>query len=97
MKGIISLSFLMAIILFPELALAADPPGTESMAGALLSFMTQGTVAISIGAIVLAIIGYRVMAGRATWEDAVKFVVGSILVYGATALVLWIIGLVQKG
>ena len=98
MKGKIE-SFISFAVLFllSGVAFAAAPPGTESVASNILSFMTQGTVAISIGAIVLAIVGYRVMTNKASWEDAVKFVIGSILVYGAAAIVLWLVGYITKG
>lgn len=88
--------FAAFVTLFPELALAADPPGTKSTAQAILHFLTQGEVAMSFGGIILAVVGYRMWANKATWEDALKFIFASILVYASPIIIIWLVTLIRK-
>lgn len=97
LKNVLFLMVSFAILMMPELALAADPPGTKNFAKAVLEFLSTGSTALLAGTIMLAILGYKVWRGTAELEDAVKFAIGAMLVYGAAAVIAWIMTKIRTG
>jgi len=96
-KTTLFLMLSFAILMMPELALAADPPGTKNFAKAVLEFLSTGSTALLAGTIMLAILGYKVWRGTSEMEDAVKFAIGAMLVYGAAAIMAWTMTKIQGG
>lgn len=78
---------LLAAAMLPELALAAPWDG---MATQVLAIFTSGlTRTIAIIAVIAC--GIAAIAGKLSWDWAIKIVVGVVLIFGATSLVDYLI------
>jgi len=78
---------LFAAAMLPDLALAAPWDG---MATQILAIFTSGlTRTIAIIAVIAC--GIAAIAGKLSWDWAIKIVVGIVLIFGATALVDYLI------
>lgn len=78
---------LFAVAMLPELALAAPWDG---MATQVLAIFTGGlTRTIAIVAVIAC--GIAAIAGKLSWDWAIKIVVGIVLIFGAAAIVDYMI------
>lgn len=78
---------LAALILAPELAMAAP---WDSVATSVLGIFTGGlTRTIAIIAVIAC--GIAAIAGKLSWDWAIKIVVGIVLIFGSATLVDYVI------
>lgn len=87
-----SISFLMMmalgfITLMPEVAMAAP---WDTAATKVLTIFTGG-LARTLAIISVVACGIAAMAGKLSWEWAIKIIVGIVLIFGATAIVDFVI------
>lgn len=61
----------------------------------VVDLLTSG-IARSVAIIGIAVLGYMAWAGKLTWEKAIQFIIGIILVFGGATLVDILIGAVGK-
>lgn len=82
-----AITFVALLAIVPELASAAPWDG---MATQILSIFTSGlTRTIAIIAVIAC--GIAAIAGKLSWDWAIKIVVGVVLIFGSTALVDYMI------
>ena len=83
----IALTGFIAVARMPELAMAAPWDGTATQ---VLSIFTSGlTRTFAIIAVIAC--GIAAIAGKLSWDWAIKIVVGIVLIFGATAIVDYLI------
>ena len=81
--GVIAFAFV------PELAFAAGGPW-DSGANAVLAIFTGGmTRTLAIIAVICC--GIAAVAGKLSWDWAIKIIVGIVLIFGSTAIVDYVI------
>lgn len=76
-----------ALAFMPEMALAAPWDGA---ANKILEIFTGG-LARTIAIIAVIACGIAAMAGKLSWDWAIKIVIGIVLIFGATAIVDYVI------
>jgi len=91
-KLLFTLSFLM-MAMSADVALAASGP-IEQGVDWILELLTSG-IARSVAIIGIAVLGYMAWAGKLTWEKAIQFIIGIVLVFGGATLVDLLIGTVS--
>lgn len=85
--GIMTFLVISAFALIPEMAMAAP---WDSAASSVLSIFTGGlTRTIAIVAVIAC--GIAALAGKLSWDWAIKIVLGIVLIFGAAAIVDYII------
>lgn len=85
--GIMTFLVISAFALIPEMAMAAP---WDSAASSVLSIFTGGlTRTIAILAVIAC--GIAALAGKLSWDWAIKIVLGIVLIFGAAAIVDYII------
>lgn len=70
-------------------AQVGSPQGSGPIAGAVnwvLAVMT-GPIAISVGVIAVAFVGFMMLTGRLNWKHGLTVLVGLFIVFGAPAIV----------
>lgn len=78
---------LCSFLLMPEIALAAP---WDSAAQKVLDIFTGGlTRTLAIIAVIAC--GIAAMAGKLSWEWAIKIIIGIVLIFGAAAIVDYVI------
>jgi len=80
-----------AVALMPGLALAAP---WDSAASNVLAIFTGG-LARTIAIIAVIACGIAAVAGKLSWDWAIKIIIGLVLIFGATAVVDYIISAVR--
>ena len=84
---------LWCIALVPELAYAGP---LEDGIDWLVELLTNG-IARSVAIVALAVLGYMAFAGKLTWENAIKFMLGVVLIFGSATLVDTFTGAIGGG
>lgn len=85
--GLTAVAALAAVALMPEMAIAAP---WDSAATSVLSIFTGG-LARTIAIIAVIACGIAAMAGKLSWDWAIKIIVGIVLIFGAASIVDFII------
>lgn len=81
----------VAVSMAPELALAgAGGNPWDSMGASVLQIFTGGLTR-TIAIITVIACGIAAMAGKLSWDWAIKIIVGIVLIFGATAIVDYLI------
>jgi len=87
LKKIAAVAVIGAIAIAPEVAMAAP---WDTMGDNVLAIFTGGlTRTIAIIAIIAS--GIAALAGKLSWDWAIKIVVGIVLIFGGTAIVDYLI------
>ncbi|WP_431153278.1 TrbC/VirB2 family protein [Acidovorax facilis] len=73
------------LILIPEAAMAASDPW-DNAANKVLEIFTGG-LARTIAIIAVIACGITALAGKLSWDWAIKIIIGIVLIFGAPALV----------
>jgi type IV secretion system protein VirB2 len=94
-------SYFVFAALTAEQALAqvGSPQGSGPFAAAVnwvLGIMT-GPIAISIGVIAVAFVGFMMLTGRLNWKHGLTTLVGLFIIFGAPAIVAGIRGAANVG
>lgn len=81
----------VAVSMAPELALAGGGGNPwDSMGASVLQIFTGGLTR-TIAIITVIACGIAAMAGKLSWDWAIKIIVGIVLIFGATAIVDYLI------
>lgn len=87
LKKIAAVAVIGAVAIAPEIAMAAP---WDTMGDNVLAIFTGGlTRTIAIIAIIAS--GIAALAGKLSWDWAIKIVVGIVLIFGGTAIVDYLI------
>lgn len=78
---------LMAVSIAPDVAMAAP---WDSAASSILSIFTSGLTR-TIAIIAMIALGIAALAGKLSWDWAIKIIIGIVLIFGSTAIVDYII------
>ena len=85
--GVIGVLTVGAFALMPEIAMAAP---WDSAASSVLAIFTGG-LARTLAIIAVIACGIAAVAGKLSWDWAIKIIVGIVLIFGATAIVDYVI------
>lgn len=79
------------------MALVPAQPGPSALSAALqwMAGLLTGSLATSIGVIAIAGVGFAMLAGRVSWRDGARVVVGCFVLFGAGTLSSGLIGLAR--
>ncbi|CAA9890774.1 Conjugal transfer protein (fragment) [Candidatus Methylobacter favarea] len=87
MNSVMAIMGIFALALIPDIAMAAP---WDSTATKVLEIFTGGmTRTIAIIAVIAC--GIAAMAGKLSWDWAIKIIVGIVLIFGAAAIVDYVI------
>lgn len=81
----IFLAFIAILMFFPETAMAASEPW-DNAANKVLEIFTGG-LARTIAVIAVIACGIAALAGKLSWDWAIKIIIGIVLIFGAPAIV----------
>jgi len=84
---------LLLFLLLPSLAWAGP---IEDGIDWLLELLTSG-IARSVAIIAITVLGYMAWAGKLTWEKALQWMLGIVLVFGGAAIVDAFTGSIGSG
>ena len=87
------LFLLIIVLLLPNISYAGP---IEDGIDWLLELLTDG-IARSVAIVALAVLGYMAFAGKLTWESAIKFMLGIVLIFGSATLVDTFVGAIGGG
>lgn len=90
------LAAFVTMFMTPGLALAQDPQGSGPIVGALawLQGTLLGTVATTVAVMAVAAIGFMMLTGRMNWRFGATVIIGVFILFGASAIVAGIQGVV---
>ncbi len=84
-----SLSALLAALLFPTAAFAQDPAGSGPIVGALgwMQGTLLGSVATAVAVMAVAAVGFMMLTGRMNWRFGATVILGTFILFGAASIV----------
>jgi len=85
--GVIGVFVIGSFALAPQLAMAAP---WDSAASSVLAIFTGG-LARTLAIIAVIACGIAAVAGKLSWDWAIKIIVGIVLIFGATSIVDYVI------
>ena len=84
-------AFALALVMLPEVAWAGAP--WETAADGVLAIFTGG-LSRTIAIIAVIACGIAALAGKLSWDWAIKIIVGIVLIFGSAAFVDFIVAAV---
>jgi type IV secretory pathway VirB2 component (pilin) len=86
-------AFALALVMMPEVAWAGGAAPWETAADGVLAIFTGG-LSRTIAIIAVIACGIAALAGKLSWDWAIKIIVGIVLIFGSAAFVDFIVAAV---
>jgi type IV secretion system protein VirB2 len=98
MQRIACLSAAWVVASQEAFAQAGGPAGSGPIVGAVrwVQESALGPVATGVAVIAVAVVGFMMLSGRMNWKHGITVIVGSFVLFGATAIVAGIQGAAQQ-
>jgi type IV secretion system protein VirB2 len=79
----------MTLLAQEALAQVADPSGSGPIVRAVqwVQGSLLGNIATSVAVIAVAVVGFMMLTGRMNWRHGITVILGSFILFGATAIV----------
>jgi type IV secretion system protein VirB2 len=89
MPSLLRRSAMIAALVAPVPAYAADPAGSGAIVGAFswLQGTLMGNVATTAAVIAVAMVGFMMLTGRMNWRFGATVILGCFILFGAASIV----------